>query len=839
MLGGGSLSRSRSSALAAARLVIPMLLAVACYVASAAPASAARAQPAASRAPHLAHPPSALGHAARGRVAQPAITSASPAGYIPCDVWNAYHLPSDPAQQPTGTGQLIAIIDPYDKINAAADLQRFDSAFGIPDPPGGLRVYPSAIPAGWTFNVSSPPWSLEIALDIEWAHAMAPGAAIALVYSQTANDLDSSFGTGLLTAVDYAVNTLNADLVSMSWTIGEVTPGNPGGLTAADVTSDDVHFPPTNGAGRSVTYLAATGDAPAGPPSWPADSGRVIGVGGTTVTPAGFGYPFNPVSHTSCPSPPAVPPGVVGRETPWSGSQSGLSGVVPRPPYQQPPATPNNRQMPDVAMLGDPNDGVAVYLDGGWDSVPEGGTSLSTALWAGVVARLDQARRGAGLPGLRVTPLSSWPYDLPPSDFNARGPSTGNGSPLYQYLSNDVTKPSDYTAYFSWYDNASPGMSNDNIHLVNPSTAANRTVSVDIPGCSSVTYSGSTNLGPGGEVYAKCASPIASGPVTVTAIGGRVIASQRVQFNDSFNEAPAMARTDADFTLYFSWYDSISDAGFAADEIHVFNPSNIDGHVTVRIPGCPTTGPVSLAHGEDKVFTCTGYGGPVVVTADVPVLGSQRVQFYSTFSEVNGMQSGSSTVAGYFTWYDELSSPGFLPPGGANIHVINPTGSDIHVVVNVPKCGDQAWTIAPGQYHYFNCAGAIGGPVKVTSSDGRFLASARTRYYQSFNEVEAMSLGQSGASLYAAWFDRVSSSGFLNDNLHVINLGPAPATITASIPHCGTLATQPALTPPGQEAILTCASGFGGPVLVNSDQPILASQRVQYFQTFNEAAGSP
>jgi hypothetical protein len=803
------------------------------------PARAAAANQAATTVPHQAHIPSGLKSATQtGQQALPpgSASPGAPNGYIPCDIWNAYHMPGDPTSSPNGAGKLIAIIDPFATIQPLADLRAFDAQLlpHLPDPPS-FNTYPDT--SGWGPNSTgtNPDWPLEIAIDIEWAHALAPGAAIALVYGKTADDV------GLLRAVDIAVNQLNADVVSMSWTIPEAPA--PNGLAWADIQAHDLHFPATNGAGRPVTYVAATGDDPSQPPNWPADSFRVVGVGGTSIPPQGFGYPANPGSHTNCA--PALTPGVEGRETDWQtgptfGSAGGTSDQVPRPAYQ---AGSGNRMLPDVAMLANPapsGGGVAVYEDAGWDPFLEGGTSVSTAMWAGVIARLDQVRGGVGLPPLLVTPIDSWVYDLPAASFNAVLPpatNTGRGSPLWQIISVDAKAPPAYAGYFSWYDNASPGMENDDIHIVNPSATSNVTVTVTIPGCPGINYSASTTIPPQKEIYANCSAPITSGPIKVTTLGGRVIASQRVEFNSSFNEIPAMSRSEADYTLYFTWYDRVSDVGFIADNVHVFNPSNINGLVTASIPGCPSQSK-NLPAGAEVYFACAGFMGPVVLTANVPILGSQRVQFYSTFNEVNGMQLGTSTVAGYFTWYDEASSAGFtVPPGGDTIHVINPMDAKIHVTVNIPGCAAQSAAIDPGRYWYFSCAGGYGGPVTVTSTDGRFLASARTRYYQSFNEVVAMSPGQSGTTLYAPWFDRVSSTGFTNDNVHVINIGSASATITAYIPPCGTVASVPVLTPPGKEAILTCATGYAGPVVISSPNvPVLASQRVQFFQTFNEAA---
>ncbi|MEP7105455.1 MAG: hypothetical protein ABI838_06390 [Chloroflexota bacterium] len=242
-----------------ARLAILAMLVAASVLASGSPASAVT--PPTTPRPtvrHYAHPPSALRVPAK-RPAQPAMPAAMPTptlpiGYIPGDVLGAYGIPADPA---AGAGTLIAIIDAYDTLNVQADLTAFDDQFGLRPPPN-LTLYPSANP--YPPN-SGAPWAIEIAIDVEWAHALAPGADIALVYSRDGSDLE------LLKAVDYAVNTLAADVVSMSWTIGEYdATANPTAEAAADITAHDLHFPPTNGKGRSVTYFAAA-SRPSAPPS--------------------------------------------------------------------------------------------------------------------------------------------------------------------------------------------------------------------------------------------------------------------------------------------------------------------------------------------------------------------------------------------------------------------------------------------------------------------------------------------------------------------------------------------------------------------------------------------
>ncbi len=106
-----------------------------------------------------------------------------------------------------GSGETIAIVDAYNDPNIQADLNTFDTQFGLPATT--VAVYNET--GGTTYPASDPTgdWELEESLDVEWAHAMAPGANIMLVEANSADSDD------LLTAVEYAA--AHANVVSMSW----------------------------------------------------------------------------------------------------------------------------------------------------------------------------------------------------------------------------------------------------------------------------------------------------------------------------------------------------------------------------------------------------------------------------------------------------------------------------------------------------------------------------------------------------------------------------------------------------------------------------------------------
>src|SRR5438552_12412949 len=108
--------------------------------------------------------------------------------YAPNQILHAYGFDKLPYD---GTGQTIAIVDAYDNPNVASDLATFDQLYGLPDP-----VLTIAQPRGQP-NADLL-WGLEIDLDVQWAHVIAPRANILLVEAK------SDLINDMMAAVDYA-----------------------------------------------------------------------------------------------------------------------------------------------------------------------------------------------------------------------------------------------------------------------------------------------------------------------------------------------------------------------------------------------------------------------------------------------------------------------------------------------------------------------------------------------------------------------------------------------------------------------------------------------------------
>ncbi len=254
-----------------------------------------------------------------------------------------------------GTGQTVAIIDAFDDPGIESDLGTFSSQFALPNCTTANGCFTKDTPQG-------PPrtnrgWALEISLDVEWVHAIAPGAKILLVESAT-----NSF-TNLFGAVDFAASQMGVHQVSMSW----------GGGEFSTESSSDSHFKVSG-----VTFTASSGDGGNGI-IYPSASPLVVSVGGTTLNLDSSG---NLVSETA-----------------WSGSGGGISKDETEPSYQTTypiPATGGFRGNPDVSYNADPSSGVAIFDSLGdmgfknWIQV--GGTSAGAPQWAALFAIANVGR---------------------------------------------------------------------------------------------------------------------------------------------------------------------------------------------------------------------------------------------------------------------------------------------------------------------------------------------------------------------------------------------------------------------------------------------------------------
>ena len=317
-----------------------------------------------------------------GGMFQPLYRSAAVFGATPLPVFSSGVVGLTPTQVRTaygfgdlsnanfinrGRGQTIYIVDAFTGVDVRGDLDVFSSQFGLPlTNLGNFRIV-NANSGGLSPAVDAV-WAAEIALDLQWAHAIAPMANLVLVQADTA------FPQDMLRAVQLASRmseSSNGGVVSMSF-----------GTVRREAERDpfNLNFETVFKSSPRTTFVAAAGDNPG--VSYPASSPNVLSVGGTRLYVDSIGNQIAP-------------------EEAWGMTGGGTSGLFAAPTYQS-NVSIGNRVGPDVGYNADPDSGVAVYNStgisqlAGWMPGGVGGTSAGAPQWAALIALANNQRVQTG-----------------------------------------------------------------------------------------------------------------------------------------------------------------------------------------------------------------------------------------------------------------------------------------------------------------------------------------------------------------------------------------------------------------------------------------------------------
>jgi subtilase family serine protease len=363
--------------------------------------------------------------------------------FDPHSTRSAYDLGGLIAAGSDGRGKTIAVVDSYGSDTMAHDLAVYDKAWNLPRMCGEEGYRTNCAAGSPKFSVlhvqgspatKAPPgssngtgqedksaWALEVALDVEVAHAMAPGANILLVATPTAETLGVQGLQQMMNAEQYVVDHHLADVISQSFGTGEEAFGSQQSLL-------NLRHAFISARRAGITVLASSGDGgtansykepvknprtiPFPSVGWPASDPLVTAVGGTYLCTDPQATDLQPRSYL--PGPPLSRCTAGNAEVGWVGSGGGFSHVFSRPDYQSTlplgstPIPSSQRGVPDIALQASATTGALVYLtlppDGnsglicdpvhrtpcstGWYDI--GGTSLSSPEWAGLVAIADQ-----------------------------------------------------------------------------------------------------------------------------------------------------------------------------------------------------------------------------------------------------------------------------------------------------------------------------------------------------------------------------------------------------------------------------------------------------------------
>jgi subtilase family serine protease len=382
--------------------------------------------------------------------------------FTPQGVRAAYNLQPLYSAGLDGRGRTIAIVDSYGSDTMAHDLHVFDTAFGLQPMCGEEGVTcASGMPKFSTLSLQGTPatkappssskgtgqedksaWALEVALDVEMAHSMAPGANILLVTTPTAETLGVQGFPQMMAAEKYVVDHHLADVISQSFASAEEAFGSKQSL-------ENLRYAFKAAAAGHVTVLGSSGDTgtandrktpasqggstiPGPTVEWPASDPLVTGVGGTALC-TDPNASTRVVDNTDPPAACRAAEAQGQAEIVWGEASRGIatgggfSHVFSRPAYQDvlpagsTPIPSGQRGVPDIGLQSSPRTGALVYIslppDGnsglicgsapcstGWYDI--GGTSLATPEWAGLIGIAAQINGGG------LGPINSALYKL-------------------------------------------------------------------------------------------------------------------------------------------------------------------------------------------------------------------------------------------------------------------------------------------------------------------------------------------------------------------------------------------------------------------------------------------
>jgi len=261
-----------------------------------------------------------------------------------CPVATATTVPS------TGSG-VIVIVDAYDDPSAGADLKTFSTQFGLPAP-SFTKVYASGTKPP---NACTNGWEGEEALDLQWAHAMAPKAKIVLM--EAASNSFTDLFNAVLAGTAYIANHGGKGEISMSW----------GSSEFSTEALNDVFL---TGGGYDIVFFASSGDS-AGV-SYPSASPYVVSSGGTQIQRNSSGNYVKQIATTNC----------------GAGCGGGVSAYEGRPTYQNvvKSVVGSGRGTPDISSDSSSKSPVYVYDSSCYNSwLQVWGTSVASPTLAGVV----------------------------------------------------------------------------------------------------------------------------------------------------------------------------------------------------------------------------------------------------------------------------------------------------------------------------------------------------------------------------------------------------------------------------------------------------------------------
>jgi kumamolisin len=538
----------------------------------------------------------------------PLTTGSGPGGLF---TGNDFRAAYAPAVTLNGAGQAVGLFE-MDGFYAA-DVQANFTQAGLPAVPVQTVLLDG-------FNGLPGGANVEVTLDIMMASYMAPGLSKVIVYEGTNwNDVLNRMATDNL-----------ASQLSSSW-----------GYSPTNATTEQI-FKQMITQGQSLFQASGDSGAYEGGVMPPADDPNLTVVGGTSLTTAGAGGPWQ-------------------AETTWSGSGGGVSTTWPIPSYQ-PPATMTTaggsasmRNIPDVALTAD----IQIFLicnNGQWIEV--GGTSAAAPLWAGFLALANQQVAASRISRVGfLNPLiysigagANYESDLHDIATGNNGGynalvgydlATGWGSPSGQPLINSLAGTFSNSPSFSLSASSSAlsiaaGTSGASTITVSPLQGFSSAVSLSVSGLpAGVTASFSpisTLTTSTLTLVATSTAAAASATVTITGTSGALTSTTRLSLTITATQAFTLSAAPSSLSL--------TPGGSGASTITIARQGGFQGTVALVASGLPagvtaSFSPANAIGSSTLTFTATNSAA----------LGTSTVTISGTSGSLSGTSAISLTVS--------------------------------------------------------------------------------------------------------------------------------------------------------------------------------------------------
>jgi subtilase family serine protease len=677
------------------------------------------------------------------KVSNPMQTSSNFLSYTPSDIEEMYNTTSLLNEGVNGSGITIAIVDAYGDPYIQQELNYFSSYYGIPTT--NITIINVGSPINYTMGILTG-WNIEIALDVEWAHAMAPGANIELYVAANSGPALSQAVEDAILGTNGTITVPKPNIISLSWGI----PENDIGSSAAVAPVYGLNYPWLDqvfqqAAARGITVFASAGDwgaydqafgqtSPYGGAIYPSTDPFVTGVGGTTLymqTSSGYlQYPFTNAT------------GTYGTETAWSwnnlwywGTGGGYSSIFGRPYWQHGEGVPvtGPRGAPDVAWDADVQTGVTVYVNGAWWIV--GGTSVGAPSWAGSMALIDQRA------GQSLGYINPYLYTIL------------NNQTLYSKAFHDITVGDNnpYQASKGWDPLTGVGSPNiGELSAILPQVASSGIkVGVELaPNGRQLNASQSVAYGSTVQIIAnitKDGAAVSNGTVTAqvsTSTGATVASNIPLKYNNSTKTWIGEVNISSSFqpgewtVTVSASSNGASGEGFASfevgDGVTIFEPilepsypyfTNNQVIPISAVITAPNGSPVTSGS-FNAIFTYDTPNGPV--QGEVPL----------TYNSTDGMWEGSFLIpincmqGPWVMTVNGTDSNGNLGSAYTWLNV----GAYINVFTDSPSyvLGDTIYIVVPSPSNFYPTN--IGTVNATVSYDGEVLGTVPLTYYSSMGE---------------------------------------------------------------------------------------------------------